>query len=133
MKKKVILYVGLFLGLAFLFYGTPMITKNKTSDAAMVIDLFNPFVKNTEVYVKTTDEYVDTYKSAGVKDEELNYVYQTTSYNEKGKKRQLKYVSFGKKLTPNKYLRLTTKGQDVRHWEEVDQKEVPKEALEQLK
>ena len=139
MKKKIILYVTLFLGLAFLFYGTPLITKNKTSDTAMILDLFNPFVKNTEVYVKTTDEFVDTYKATGndvsinsKEEEETHYVYVTTSYNEKGKKRKLKYVSFGKKLMPNKYLKITTKGQDVRKWEEVEKSEVPKKAIEEL-
>lgn len=130
MKKKVIFYASLFLGLAFLFYGTPLITKNKTSDTAIVLDLLNPFVKNTEVYLKTSDNYVDTYKSNG--EEDTNYVYITTTYNEKGKKRRIKYVSFGKKLTPNKYLKVTTKGQDVRRWEEISKEEVPKKAIELL-
>ncbi|WP_270311737.1 YxeA family protein [Vagococcus fluvialis] len=131
MKKKVMVYMSLFLGLAFLFYGTPLITKNKTSDTAMILDLLNPFVKNTEVYLKTSDDYVDTYKSKG--EEATNYVYITTTYTEKGKKRQLKYVSFGKKLTPNKYLKVTIKGQDVRRWEEIPKKEVPEKAIEKLK
>ena len=74
---------------------------------------------------------VDTYKSKG--EEATNYVYITTTYTEKGKKRQLKYVSFGKKLTPNKYLKVTIKGQDVRRWEEIPKEAVPEKAMEKLK
>ena len=131
MRKKAIIYTISFLGMAFIFFGTPLITKNNTSDTARVLDLFNPFVKNKEVYVKTTDKYIDTYKSNG-SDKELNYVYVTTSYDKRGKTRELKYVSFGKKLTPDKYLKVKTKGQDVRKWEEVTKEEVPEKALDHL-
>ena len=137
--KKGTVYLIIFIGLGLLFFGTPLLVKNNTSNTAIVLDLFNPFVKNTEVYVKTTEEFVTTYKSAGEevsnnenKQEGLNYVYVTASYNDKGRKRNLKYVSFGKKLTPNKYLKITNKGQDVRKWEEVSEEEVPKKALEKL-
>lgn len=131
MKKSYVLFASLFILLGALFFGSPLLTKNNTSDAAMVIDLFNPFVKNTEVYVKTTEDYVTTYKSEGSDKE--NYVYETVSVNEKGKKRELKYVSFEKKLTPNKYLKITTKGQDVRRWAEVERSEVPEKALKEIK
>lgn len=137
--KKGTAYLTIFIGLGVLFFGTPLLIKNNTSNTALVLDLFNPFVKHTEVYVKTTEEFVTTYETSGEKkssnenkQEGLNYVYVTTSYNNKGKKRDLKYISFGKKLTPNKYLKVTNKGQNVRKWEEVSEKEVPKEALEQL-
>ncbi|MEG0550696.1 MAG: YxeA family protein [Vagococcus sp.] len=131
MKRSYILFIGLFILLGGVFFGSPLLTKNNTSDAAMVIDLFNPFVKNTEVYVKTTDDYVTTYKSGG--SDKDNYVYETVSVNEKGQKRELKYVSFEKKLSPNKYLKVTTKGQDVRRWAEVEKSEVPEKTLKELK
>ena len=130
MKKQGVLFISLLIILGGLFYGTPLFTKNSTSDAAIVLDLLNPFVKQSEVYVKTTENYVSTYNSQG--EEATNYVYETTSYSRKGKKRHLKYVSFGKKLTPNKYLKLTIKGQDVRKWEEVSPKEVPEKSLQKL-
>jgi len=33
-------------------------------------------------------------------------------------------------LTPNKYLKVTIKGQNVRRWEEVPKEEVPEKAMQ---
>lgn len=130
MKKSQSLFLVLFLALGGLFFGSPLLTKNRTSNAAMVMDLLNPFVKNSTVYIKTTNEFISTYKSQGLDEE--NYVYETNSFTEKGNNRTLKYVSFEKKLTPNKFLKVTTKGQDVRRWEEIEKSEVPEKALKKL-
>lgn len=130
MKKSQILFLVLFLVLGGLFFGSPLLTKNRTSDTAMVMDLLNPFVKNSTVYIKTTDEFISTYKSQG--SDEKNYVYETNSCTEKGNTRILKLISFEKKLAPNKYLKVTIKGQDVRRWEEIEKAKVPEKALKKL-
>lgn len=130
MKNIFIRIVGICLTIIAVLFITPIFTKNNLSTQAMVIDLVNPAVKKEEVYLLTTDRYHHTQKNNV--DQTKDYVYHDTSYTPAGKERTLSYTSFGKKLTPYKYLKLTTKGQCVRKWEEVSLEEVPKDALNKL-
>lgn len=130
MKRKTILFISLLIFLLTIFYGTPLLTRNKTSTTASMLDLLNPFVKSSEVYLKTTNDYLAIYEDAV--DGTTNYVYEGISINKLGSSRKLTYISFGKSLKPNKFLKLKIKGQNVREWEEVTKKELPKRVLTEI-
>lgn len=103
--------------------GLRIYTYNNISTAAAMIDYFNPLVKTATLYTKTTETYDYTYPDAVSKIE--NFAYVQTCYTNKGEKRKLEYISFGKKLKPDKFLRLTVKGQNVMNWEEIDKGDLP--------
>ncbi|MEI5990162.1 YxeA family protein [Enterococcus crotali] len=103
--------------------GLRMYTYKNTSTTAAMIDYFNPLVKTATLYTKTTEKYEYKYPDAVSKIE--NFAYVETSYTAQGEKRKVEYISFGKKLQPGKFLKLTTKGQNVMKWEEIDKQELP--------
>ncbi|OJG56120.1 hypothetical protein RV06_GL000236 [Enterococcus haemoperoxidus] len=107
--------------------GLRIYTYNNTSTAAAMIDHFNPLVKTATLYTKTTEKYEYKYPDAVTKIE--NFAYIQNCYTNNGQKRKLEYISFGKKLTPDKFLKLTVKGQKVLDWEEIDKRDLSKEIL----
>lgn len=131
MKKKLIL-IGLpILLLLALFFAAPALTRNRTSTAAAMIDLFNPRIGNSTLYLKTSETYDDTYKDAANGKDDYSYI--TVSYDEQGQSRKIMYTAFGSPLAPNKYLKVQTKGQYVRSYEEVRAADLPEAVLAKLK
>lgn len=116
MGTTLIFIVGLFVGLKFY-------TVNNTSESAAIIDLINPIVSEETFYTKTKAEIAYEYPDAVSKVE--NYAYIQECYNQEGQKRVLKFVSFGKKLKTNRFLKLSSKGQYIRSWEEVQESNLP--------
>ncbi|MFD1901506.1 YxeA family protein [Enterococcus termitis] len=125
--KRIVGFVILFIVSAF---GFRLYTYNNTTQAAALIDQLNPLVQPEIMYVKTTDKYAYKYPDSVSKIE--NFTYIQTCVNKDGQKRELAYTSFGRPLTPKKFLKLTTKGQSIQSWEEVDEKEIPKTILSLL-
>ncbi|OJG91486.1 hypothetical protein RV15_GL000572 [Enterococcus silesiacus] len=110
--------------------GLRIYTYNNTSTAARMIDYFNPLVKTATLYTKTTEKYDYKYPDAVSKIE--NFAYVETCYTNEGEKRKVEYISFGKKIQSGKFLKLTTKGQYVMAWEEIDKKELPEKVKPSL-
>ncbi|WP_256924820.1 YxeA family protein [Candidatus Enterococcus mansonii] len=111
--------------------GLRMYTYNNPSTAAAIIDRLNPLVKTATLYTKTTENYEYKYPDATSKIE--NFTYVQTCYTNNGKKRKLEYISFGKKITPDKFLKITAKGQNVIMWEEISRKDLPQTVSRLLK
>lgn len=122
MKKKILL-IGLF-------FAAPSLTRNNTSTTAMMIDLFNPRIGTSTLYIETSDVYSDTYKDAA--SGQNDYTYITVGYDDGGNSRQIKYTSFGSKFTSNNYLKVRIKGQNVRSYEAVQSEDIPEKALTKL-
>lgn len=81
--------------------------------------------------MQTTSRYAQRYKdSTG---NSMDYAYDTVSYNAQGQARTIRYTAFGKKIKPNHYLAITTKGQNVRQWAEVAWRNIPSAAQVKLK
>lgn len=113
-------------------WGADRYTDNNTSQLAAIIDWLNPFISVEEVYVQvpTPCKYETKFLEAGSRIESFAYVED--SYNQKGRLRKLKFVSFGKQLSAGKWLKITTKGQNVQYWQEVLENEVPEEIIAKL-
>ncbi|MCT2908085.1 YxeA family protein [Schleiferilactobacillus harbinensis] len=130
--RKVLIGIGVFVLLvAGVGFGLKFWTRDQISTTAQVIDLLNPFVTQETVYVQTTSRYAQRYKdSTG---NSMDYAYDTVSYNAQGQARTIRYTAFGKKIKPNHYLAITTKGQNVRQWAEVAWRNIPSAAQVKLK
>lgn len=130
--RKFLIGIGVFIvAVVGLGFGLKFWTTGQTTNTAMVIDLFNPFVTQETVYVKTTSQYAHKYQDSTGSG--TNYAYDTVSYNAQGQARKLRYTAFGKRIKPDRYLAIVTKGQDVRHWAEVAWHDIPAAAQKQLK
>lgn len=106
----------------------PGVTKNQHSEWAMAADNVNPLVKTTDVYASTNAKPVRHYIGGGGEDE---YVYQLLTYNAKGEARTLTFDSQWR-LKPNKFLKITAKGQNVETWEKVERTAVPSHVRQNL-
>ncbi|MDE5670830.1 MAG: YxeA family protein [Eubacterium sp.] len=63
---------------------------------------------------------------------DMEYAYRLDSYDEKGKKRTLKFET-SKKLREDAYLMLEVKSMGVHKWEEVQFDDLPQAVQEELK
>ncbi|PZL72824.1 hypothetical protein CI088_10035 [Enterococcus plantarum] len=115
--------LAIILTIAISVIGLRLYTCNNTSTVAPIIDQFNPLVKIVTLYTRTTENYKYKYPDGVTKIE--NFAYVQTCYTNKGEKRKVEYISFGKALEPNKFLKLTVKGQKVLGWEEIEKQELP--------
>ncbi|OJG65727.1 hypothetical protein RV09_GL001067 [Enterococcus moraviensis] len=115
--------VGVLIFVALCAVALRVYTYNNTSTTAGLIDQLNPLVKTATLYTKTTEKYEYKFPDATSKIE--NFVYLQTCYTGDGKKRKIEYISFGKQMKPDKFLKLETKGQSVLKWEEIDKEELP--------
>lgn len=113
--------------LAVTIIGLRLFTYNNTSSAAAIVDRFNPLVKTEVLYTKTTSKYDYKFPDAVSKIE--NFAYVRSCYTKNGKLRKLEYISFGKQLTSEKFLKITAKGQSVLDWEEVSEDQLPEKVL----
>jgi len=109
----VLLGVGVFL--------LPILTKNKHSELAMAADNVNPLVKTEDVYASTNAKPIRHFIGGGGEDE---YTYHLLTYNAQGESRTVAFDSQWK-LKPNKFLKISTKGQNVESWSKVDRATVP--------
>ncbi len=125
--KKIMSLAVLLLVSAF---GFRLHTCNNTSDAAALIDQLNPLVQTETLYVKTTDKYAYKFPDAVSKID--NFTYIQTCFDKNGHTRKLSYTSFGRPLTPKRFLRVTTKGQSIQTWEEIDEQEIPQKIISLL-
>ncbi|WP_143462075.1 YxeA family protein [Levilactobacillus enshiensis] len=99
----------------------PNMTKNKHSELAMALDNVNPMVKTETVYASTNAKPVRHFIGGGGEDE---YTYQLLTYNSAGKARTLTFDSQWR-LKPQKYLKISTKGQNVESWGAIARESVP--------
>ncbi|MGX7129035.1 YxeA family protein [Enterococcus wangshanyuanii] len=125
--KKTVSIAALLLVSAFCFR---LYTHNNTSDAAAFIDRLNPLVQTETLYVRTTDRYAYKFPDSVSKID--NYTYIQTCFDKNGQTRKLAYTSFGRPLTPKRFLKVTTKGQSIQHWEEIDEQEIPRKIISLL-
>jgi len=99
----------------------PNMTKNKHSELAMALDNVNPMVKTETVYASTNAKPIRHFIGGGGEDE---YTYQLLTYNSEGKSRTLTFNSQWR-LKPQKYLKISTKGQNVESWGATARETVP--------
>lgn len=93
----------------------PGITKNRQSQLAMAIDNVNPLVTQETVYASTSAKPVRQFiGGAGEKE----YTYRLVTYNTKGEARTVVFDAQWR-LKPNKFLAITTKGQNVESWKAI--------------
>ena len=119
MKTILKLAAGILLFLG----GLTLFSNYAPDEIAQIIDQMNPFVPTTDMYVKTTHpESVNSYGTA---------FYKQTAADEKGKTRKIQFTGISQ-LKLDHYLKLTTKGQHVETYEEVNKDSVPKKALQQI-
>lgn len=127
MKRFCKSIIATILVLAVIIIGLRIYTYNNTSSAAAIVDRFNPLVKTEVLYTKTTNKYDYKFPDAVSKIE--NFAYVQSCYTKNGDIRKLEYISFGKQLTPEKFLKITAKGQSVLDWEEVNEQQLPEKVL----
>lgn len=131
--KKVMKWVLIVIlaGGTSLFIGS-FITKNNTSLWAYTIDMVNPFVGYSEVYVKAPQEPSSSWEDAA--NGKTDYGYEVQSVDEKGNRRKIAITSFGGKfeLSPDKYLIVSIKGQNIKGYAEISVEQIPEKALEGL-
>ncbi|MFC6259679.1 YxeA family protein [Levilactobacillus fujinensis] len=96
-------------------------TRNKHSELAMALDNVNPMVKAETVYASTNAKPVRHFIGGGGEDE---YTYQLLTYNSAGKSRTLTFDSQWR-LKPQKFLKISTKGQNVESWGAIGRESVP--------
>ena len=132
MKKRMLILLAAILVCLSLTLLPPRFTRNRTSTGAMLVDLINPFVQESFLYVETSATYQTSFQDA-TDSRQTNYEYETTGFDRRGQARKIKYTSFGRELTAQRYLKLTIKGQSVRYFEEVPVADLPPQALAQLK
>ena len=116
--------VGAIVIIVISVIGLRIYTYNNLLTTSVVIDHFYPLVKPKTLYTKTIEKYEYKYPDAVTKME--NFAYVQTCYTDKSKNRKVEYISFGKRLKPNKFLKLVVKGQKGLNWEEIDDKSYQK-------
>jgi len=92
----------------------------------MAVDNVNPLVKRETVYASTSVKPKNSFIGGGG---EKEYTYQLMTYNRNGQARKLTFLSQWR-LKPDKYLAITTKGQNVETWKATQR--VPDEAKSNL-
>lgn len=104
--------------------GLKYATANSASEWANLADQLNPFVKQAEIYVKTTDPVaVNGYGTAS---------YEQEAVTADGTTRPIAFNGLSV-LKVDHYLKLSAKGAHVITYEEVSEAEIPQQALEKLK
>lgn len=84
--------------------------------------------KNEVYYTRIDNTRVEKLSSSS----DMPYEYTLTSYNEKGKKKELKFKT-SRELKEGAYLSLTVRSFGVHKWEEVSYEEMPTIVQEKYK
>ncbi|EOT43088.1 MULTISPECIES: YxeA family protein [Enterococcus] len=112
--------VGVTLILGVLIGGALIFSDDASGEFAQTIDRMNPFVKEGNIYVKTTQpKDVNDYGTAH---------YRQVAADEEGNKRTIEFSGMSK-LKQGHYLKLENKGAFVKKYEEISKNEIPKAAL----
>ena len=117
----ILLLVGLLFGLKV--YGD----HHPNNEDVKSFNMANPLEPTKEYYVKTTKPMKHKPKQY----EDVDNVYNTTGYDDKGNSKKILYTGM-KKLKPNHYLKIKEKLNTVRSYEEVKKDEIPKKAMSKL-
>ena len=117
----ILLLVGLLFGLKV--YGD----HHPNNEDVKSFNMANPLEPTKEYYVKTTKPMKHKPKQY----EDVDNVYKTTGYDDKGNSKKILYTGM-KKLKPNHYLKIKEKLNTVRSYEEDKKDEIPKKAMSKL-
>ena len=120
LKRLIKGVVGVSVILGVLFGGAVVFSDDASGEFAQIVDRVNPFVKEGNVYVKTTQpEEVNGYGTAR---------YRQVAADEKGNKRTIEFSGISE-LKKGHYLKLENKGAFVKTYEEVKKADIPQAAL----
>lgn len=120
---------GLGLIIAVVLFGLPLFTRNQPTEAAGMLDRYNPVVPEETVYVATGGCSVEWVANRhGGRD----YRYRLQSYSRLGTARQVLLQVTDAPLTPHAYLAVRTKGQTVLSWHRVKASALPSAARRKL-
>lgn len=117
----ILLLVGLLFGLKV--YGD----HHPGNGNVKSLNMANPLEPTKEYYVKTTKPMKHKPKQY----EDIDNVYKTTGYDDKGNSKRILYTGM-KKLKPNHYLKIKEKLNTVKSYEEVKKDKIPKKAMSKL-
>ncbi len=122
--KKFVISIGTLIAvIVMLFFGSKIYNENNPGELGAVVDQLNPFISESEVYVKTKS-YDDINKDD-------MYSYTQTAADETGKTRKIIFTS-SKELKKGHYLKLSNKGTHINSYEEVQKEQVPEKALKAI-
>lgn len=122
--KKFVISIGTLIAVIVIgFFGNKIYNKNNPGELGAVVDQLNPFISESEVYVKTKS-YDDINKDD-------MYSYTQTAADETGKTRKIIFTS-SKELKKGHYLKLSNKGTHINSYEEVQKEQVPEKALKAI-
>lgn len=123
-KKIVLVILGTVAVGSVILVSLKYTTANASGEWANLVDQLNPFVRQTQVYVKTTDPVsVNGYGTA---------TYQQEAVTEDGNTRPIEFNGLSV-LKVDHYLKLTNKGAHVITYEEVSEQSIPAAVLNKLK
>ncbi|WP_262315180.1 YxeA family protein [Lacticaseibacillus parakribbianus] len=110
MRRWVINSVGLLVILGTLCCTAPLVTRDRTTAGAAVLDAINPLVTTQEYYASTAAAPTRTANAHGGRD----YHYRLTAYDRGGRPRRLLITVTDQPLQSHTYLRVQAKGQTSR-------------------
>lgn len=122
--KEFVISIGTLIAVIVIgFFGSKIYNENNPGELGAVVDQLNPFISQSEVYVKTKS-YDDINKDD-------MYSYTQTAADETGKTRKIIFTS-SKELKKGHYLKLSNKGTHINSYEEVQKEQVPEKALKTI-
>nr|WP_311843173.1 YxeA family protein [Lactococcus petauri] len=122
--KEFVISIGTLIAVIVIgFFGSKIYNENNPGELGAVVDQLNPFISQSEVYVKTKS-YDDINKDD-------MYSYTQTAADETGKTRKIIFTS-SKELKKGHYLKLSNKGTHINSYEEVQKEQVPEKALKAI-
>lgn len=122
--KKFVISIGTLIAVIVIgFFGSKIYNENNPGELGAVVDQLNPFISESQVYVKTKS-YDDINKDD-------MYSYTQTAADETGKTRKIIFTS-SKELKKGHYLKLSNKGTHINSYEEVQKEQVPEKALKAI-
>lgn len=125
--KKIVISIGTLIAVIvigfFGLFGSKIYNEDNPGELGAVVDQLNPFISESEVYVKTK-----TYDDINKDD---MYSYTQTAANEDGKTRKIMFTS-SKELKKGHYLKLSNKGTHINSYKEVQKEQVSEKALKAI-
>ncbi|WP_225047995.1 YxeA family protein [Lacticaseibacillus kribbianus] len=129
MRRWVINSVGLFVILGALCCAAPLVTRDRTTAGAAVLDSINPLVTTRDYYTSTAATPTRSANAHGGHD----YHYRLTAYDQAGRPRRLLITVSDHPLQSHTYLRVQAKGQTVQGWHAVARPALPKSVQAKLR
>ncbi|WP_082397637.1 DUF1093 domain-containing protein [Lacticaseibacillus camelliae] len=129
MKRACCNVGALMIIMAVILFGAPLFTRDQPTEAAGMLDRYNPVLPQETVYVATGGCSVEWVANAhGGRD----YRYRLPSYSRDGRERKLLLQVTDKPLAPHAYLAVRSKGQTVLSWRRVKASQIPVAARHRL-